>query len=163
MAFAELAQSLPDPLVVFLMGMLPITELQGAIIFGVTVLHMNPWVAFASGTAGCITMAMILLVFLESVTIFLRRHFKIFDRLFKWLFARTQSKYSARISEIGHIALFTYIAIPTPGSGGWTGSLIAYVFGIPRKKAALILASGLIVTGLLVMFGTQGVMWAIEA
>lgn len=163
MNFAELAQSLPDPLVVFLMGMLPITELQGAIIFGVTVLDMNPWVAFVSGTSGCITMAMFLLVFLERITVFFRSHFKIFDRFFGWLFHRTQIKYSERMSEVGHFALFTYIAIPTPGSGGWTGSLIAYVFGIPRKKAAWILSFGLIVTGLIVMFGTQGVMWAIEA
>lgn len=163
MSFTELAQTLPDPLVVFLMGMLPVTELQGAIIFGVTVLDMNPWIAFVSGTAGCITMAMLLLLFLERVTLFLRRHSKLFDRLFSWLFHRTQVKYSPRISEIGHIALFTYIAIPTPGSGGWTGSLIAYVFGIPRKKAALILVSGLIVTGLIVMFGTEGVMFLVEA
>lgn len=163
MSFTDLAQALPDPLVVFLMGMLPVTELQGAIIFGVTVLGMNPWIAFLSGTAGCITMAMLLLLFLERVTEFMRKRSSLLRRLFDWLFHRTQAKYSARISEIGHIALFTYIAIPTPGSGGWTGSLIAYVFGIPRKKAALILVSGLVVTGLIVMFGTEGVMFLVEA
>ncbi len=163
MNLIELAQALPAPLVVFVMGMFPVTELQGAIIFGVTVLKMNPWLAFASGTLGSITMAMFLLLFLQRVTGFLRRHFKIFDRFFSWLFHRTQVKYSKGISELGHFALFTYIAIPTPGSGGWTGSLIAYLFGIPRKKAAWILSLGLIVTGLIVMFGTEGVMWAIKA
>ena len=160
MDFASLP--LPDELIVFLMAMLPITELQGAIIFGVTVLDMNPWVAFTFGTAGCITMALFLLVFLESITEFLRKRSKRLNRLFEWLFARTQAKYSARLSEMGHIALFTYIAIPTPGSGGWTGALIAYVFGIPRKKAALILVSGLVVTGLIVMFGTEGVLMLSE-
>ncbi len=162
MSFTDLAKTLPDPLVVFLMCMLPLTELQGAIIFGVTVLEMNPWMAFIFGTAGCITMAMLLLIFLEDVTEFLRKRSKLLNRFFNWLFARTQAKYSSRLSEMGHVALFTYIAIPTPGSGGWTGALIAYVFGIPRKKAALILATGLIVTGLIVMFGTEGVLYLVE-
>ena len=151
-----------DELTIFFMAMLPVTELQGAIIYGVTVLDMNPWMAFIFGTSGCITMAMFLLVFLESITNFLRKHSKLLNRYFEWLFARTQAKYSARLSEMGHIALFTYIAIPTPGSGGWTGALIAYVFGIPRKKADLILASGLVVTGFIVMFGTEGVLMLSE-
>ncbi len=163
MNLSTFIQAIPDPVVVFFMGMLPITELQGAIIFGVTVLDMNPWVAFISGTSGCIVMAMFLLFFLQRVTELLRKHFKIFERLFSWLFERTQHKYAKGISELGHFALFTYIAIPTPGSGGWTGALIAYVFGIPRKKAAWILSLGLIVTGLIVMFGTEGLLWAIEA
>ncbi|MFA6024208.1 MAG: small multi-drug export protein [Candidatus Gracilibacteria bacterium] len=163
MPFSELIQVIPDPIIVFFMAMLPITELQGAIIFGVTVLDMNPWVAFVAGTTGCITMASFLLVFLESIALVLRKHFKIFDRFFDWLFKRTQLKYSKGISELGHLALFTYIAIPTPGSGGWTGALIAFVFGIPRKKAALIMTAGLIVTGLLVMFGTEGVLLLVKA
>lgn len=150
--------SLMNELTVFLMAMLPITELQGAIVYGVTVLDMNPWWAFLWGTAGSITMCFFLLVFLERTTIFLRKHSPFFDRFFDKLFERTRHKYSERMSELGHLALFTYIAIPTPGSGGWTGALIAYVFGVPRKKAALILGFGLVVTGLIVMLGTEGVM-----
>ena len=82
MDFNYLIDVLFHPLVIFLMGMLPITELQGAVIFGITVFRMNPWVAFASGTAGCITMAMLLLFFLESITTFLRHHFKFFEQLY---------------------------------------------------------------------------------
>lgn len=163
MNLSTLTQILPDPLLVFLMGMLPITELQGAIIFGVTVLDMNPWVAFAAGTSGCITMAIFLLFFLEAITQFLMKHSKWMRRFFEWLFHRTRVKYSEKLSEVGHIALFSYIAIPTPGSGAWTGALISYVFGIPRKKAALILSSALVVTGLIVMFGTEGVLRLVEA
>lgn len=163
MNLTQISEILPDPLLIFLMGMLPITELQGAIIFGVTVLKMNPWIAFAAGTSGCITMSIFLLFFLESITKLLMKHSKWMRRLFEWLFHRTRIKYSAKLSELGHIALFSYIVLPSPGSGAWTGSLISYVFGIPRKKAALILSSGLVLTGLIVMFGTEGVLFLVEA
>lgn len=157
--FTTLAQSIPHPLVVFLMGMLPITELQGAIIFAITVLHMNPWLAFFAGTAGCISMSIFLIFFLEHITLFLRKHFKFFDRFFSKLFEKTQAKYSEGIRDLGYFALFTYIVIPTPGSGAWTGALIAYVFGLSRKKAALILGPGLILTGIIVLSGTEGVLY----
>lgn len=160
--WSTLAHFLPDELIVFFMAMLPITELQGAIIFGITILDMPPLWAFLWGTGGSITMCFFLLVFLEKVTRIARKHSKLLDCFFEKLFEHTRMKYSSGISELGHVALFTYIAIPTPGSGGWTGALIAYVFGIPRKKAGLILAGGLVVTGIIVVLGTEGILFFTE-
>ena len=147
-----------NELIVFFLSMLPITELQGGITYGLTVLDMDPWRACIAGILGSTTIAMILIVLLAPVTTFLRKHLKFVDRLCNWLFERTRAKYSSGLAELGHFALFTYIAIPTPGSGAWTGALIAFLFAIPLKKAAPILGLGLVVTGLLVTFGVKGIL-----
>lgn len=145
-------------LTVFFLSMLPITELQGGITYGLTVLDMEPWRATVAGILGSTTASLILIALLEPVTTWLRKHSTLADRFFTWLFARTRAKYSTGLAELGHFALFTYIAIPTPGSGAWTGALIAHLFGIPLKKAFPILALGLICTGLIVTFGVEGIL-----
>ncbi len=144
-----------DFITVFLLSMLPITELQGGITYGLTVLKMPAVMAFLAGTAGCSTSAMILLIALKPCTQWLMKHSKLADRFFNWLFERTRTKYSESMSRLGHFALFTYIVLPTPGSGAWTGALIAHLFGVPFKKAAPILILGLIGTGLIVTFGVE--------
>lgn len=154
---------LTDFLTVFFLSMLPLTELQGGIAYGLTVLHMSPLTAFIAGTAGCTTSAVLLVAFLEPCTRFFRKHFKFADRFFTWLFERTRAKYSESMSHLGHFALFSYIVIPTPGSGAWTGALIAHLFGIPFKKALPILSLGLIGTGILVTFGVEGLLLLFKA
>ena len=156
-------QNLSDLFTVFFLSMLPITELQGGITYGLTVLHMSPLLACIAGILGSTTSAMLLIAFLEPCTKWLRKHFKIFDRFFAWLFERTRAKYSESMSQLGHFALFGYIAIPTPGSGAWTGALIAHLFGIPLKKSLPILGLGLICTGLIVTFGVEGLLLLFRA
>ncbi len=147
-----------NELIVFFLSMLPVFELQFGITYGLTVLDMEPWRACLAGILGSTTISLLLIVALDPCTRFARKHSSHIDRLCEWLFTRTRAKYSTSMSELGHFALFTYIAIPTPGSGAWTGALIAYLFAIPLKKAAPILGLGLVVTGLIVTFGVEGIL-----
>jgi uncharacterized membrane protein len=153
-----LIENLGDVFTVFFLSMLPITELQGGITYGLTILNMHPIPACLAGIAGSTTSAMLLISFLEPCTKWLRQQSKLFDRFFHWLFERTRIKYSESMSRLGHFALFGYIALPTPGSGAWTGALIAHLFGIPLKKSLPILGLGLISTGLIVTFGVEGLL-----
>ena len=78
-------------------------------------------------------MAMLLLIFLEDVTEFLRKRSKLLNRFFNWLFARTQAKY-CRLSEMGHVALLLY-RHPTPAvAAGQVRSLL--MFSVFSQKAA---------------------------
>ncbi len=150
---------LADLLTVFFLSMLPFTELQGGITYGLTVLHLTPWMACLAGIAGSTTAAMLLVIFLEPVTKLLCKHFSLAERFFKWLFDRTRAKYTEGVRDLGYFALFTYIVIPTPGSGAWTGALIAYLFGIKPKTALPILGLGLVGTGLIITFGVEGILF----
>lgn len=155
MDLLELAKTLPPELVTFLMAMLPATELRGSIPFSLAVLHMNPWPAFAFSLAGNITISLIILYLLDPVTVFLRKHSKLMDRFFNWLFHRTRVKHSKRMGELGLFALLIFVAIPLPGSGGWTGALIAYLFDVKSHHAIPIISAGLVIAGVFITFGSD--------
>ena len=70
------------------------------------------------------------ILFLLTYLIDILRKIKILDQFFSWLFAHTRSK-SKLVEELEAIGLAIFIAIPLPGTGGWTGSVAAYLFGIP--------------------------------
>ena len=55
----------------------------------------------------------------------------------------------------GDIALIVFVAIPLPGSGAWTGSLVAYLFGVKYKKALLLISIGVALSGIIVALLTH--------
>ncbi|MEK7146271.1 MAG: small multi-drug export protein, partial [Patescibacteria group bacterium] len=130
-----------------------------AIVAGVTVLSLNPWLAFVLATSGNIIVSIAIYYLLGPTTDFLRKHIVWIDKLCSWVFQRTRDKHSKRMSEVGHFLLFLYLAIPTPGSGGWSGALIAHVFGVPARAFLPLAIFGLISAGLLVTFGAEIVLF----
>jgi len=49
------------------------------------------------------------------------------------------------------------VGIPLPGTGAWTGTLIAYLFDIPKNQAFILITIGIILSGVLVTLATIGV------
>ena len=54
---------------------------------------------------------------------------------------------SAQIEKYGYLGLFLFVAIPLPGTGAWTGSLVAAVLRMRLLPAVLIIAAGVLVSG----------------
>ena len=102
------------------------------------------------------------ILFLEPVTNWLRKFHKIFDKFFKWLFTHTHRKHSAKFDRWGSLALMLFVAIPLPITGGWTGALLAYLFGIKLRFAIPNILIGLLVAGILVTSITLGGIWALS-
>ena len=50
---------------------------------------------------------------------------------FSWLFNRTQGNFKPWLEKYGNLALFVFVAIPLPMTGGWSGALASYIFGMP--------------------------------
>lgn len=63
---------------------------------------------------------------------------------------KTRTKHSKRMHILGDILLILFVAIPLPGSGAWSGVLIAYVFGISKKKSIFLISFGLIISGIII-------------
>ena len=145
-----------NQVIVFLLSMLPIIESRLAIPFGIGALQMNPWEALAFGLAGNILTVFILLHLLDPVTKFLRKNAWLNEKI-EWLFHKTRTKHDKRMSELGHIALIIFVAIPLPGSGAWSGSLVAYLFGVKKKLATLLISTGLVIAGLIITLTTEGI------
>ncbi|MBU0981834.1 small multi-drug export protein [Patescibacteria group bacterium] len=155
MNFLEYIKTLPPEIVTYLLAMAPIGELRTSIPFAMTVLKMSTWGAFFFSLAGTVTITIILYFLLDPVTIFLRSRSKTMDQFFEWLFHRTRTKHSKKMHELGLIALLVFVAIPLPGSGVWTGTLIAYLFNVKSSHGIPIIALGATMTAVFITFGTD--------
>ena len=91
-------------------------------------------------------------------------------KLMKWNFYRKRVekcliRFQKRIDKVeskmavwGYLALMVFVAIPLPGTGAWTGALIAWVLGLERKKSIVALSCGVLIAGLIVLFISFGLL-----
>jgi len=119
-------------------------------------LGLNPFVALFLGVAGNLTTTIPVLLLLKPVSGWLSKKIALFERFFDWLFEHTRIKHSHRIDRYGVIGIFIVVAIPAPGMGPWTGSLIAFIFGTRFWPSLIAIVSGTIVGGLILLSGTMG-------
>jgi uncharacterized membrane protein len=159
---AEWFADFPSQIATFLIAMIPVGELRGAIPIAIHVYDMPWWSAFFWAVLGNAFVVALILLLLEPVSKILMR-LKIFKRFFDWLFERTRSKHSERFEKWGALALVTFVAIPLPITGGWTGSVAAFVFGKPFKKAFPLIFLGLLIAGVIVTALSLGIGFSVES
>lgn len=148
--------NIPPELLVFFSAMLPITELRGSIPLGF-ILGLPAESTFIYALIGNIIPCFLILWVLEPISKFLSRHIAFFEKFFDKLYKRTHDKHKDAIEKYGPIFLIIFVAIPLPGSGAWTGSLIAFLFGIKYWKALFYIFIGLIIAATLITLGITGV------
>ncbi len=131
----------------FLWAMTPIGELRISIPIALTAYNMTPALAFIVSVLGNIFAVFLILTLLGVVSRWLSKNFYFFNRFFVWLFSKTRKNHSSKIQKYGTYALPLFVAIPLPITGGWTAALVAFVFGIPFKKAFPLIVFGIFVAG----------------
>ena len=142
----------------FLISMIPIAELRGAIPVALTVYKLPIITTFIIAFCGNLLPVVFLLWFLEPFSKFLMKHSRLFNKFFNWLFTRTRKKLFGRSEKYGKfIALMSFVAIPLPWTGAWTGSVAAFIFGIPFKRAFPAIALGVFIAGMIVTLATVGI------
>jgi uncharacterized membrane protein len=145
------ALKLTDELLVFIVSMFPIVELRGAIPLGF-VLDMNPWVLYLLAVVGnLLPIPFILLLIRPMVAWCLKT--KYLRRFGLWLEAKVD-KHKGKIEKYEFWGLCLFVAIPLPGTGGWTGALIAAFLGMRLKKALPPIVLGVLIAGLIMTFGS---------
>lgn len=145
----------------FLLAMMPIGEIRVALPIAIIIYKLNWVLAYIVSVLGNIFPIIFILLFLEPVSKWLSNNSKIFKRFFDWLFERTRRKNTKQIERYGYAALVIFIAIPLPLTGAWTGAVIAFLFGIPFKKALPLITLGVALAGLIVLTLTKIGIWAI--
>ena len=144
-------------LIIAFFSMLPVTELRASLPLALTVYNLPPWQAYFWAVLGNIIPVVFLLYFLEPFSLFLSNKSWLFKQFFNWLFERTRRKHSRKFELFEEMALIIFVAIPLPMTGAWTGSVAAFVFGIPPKKALPLIFLGVCISGIVVLASTQGV------
>jgi len=142
---------------VFLLSMSPIGELRSSIPVGIGLFHMSWTKALIISFIGNTLAVIAVFLSLEKVTNYLSNQSKLLQRFFQWLFHRTRKKYEKRFEIWKDLALITLVAIPLPFTGGWTGALCAFLFGIPYKRAIPLLSIGVLLAGIITTLLTVGI------
>lgn len=146
---------LPPPLAVFLVAMLPVFELRGAIPAGYALGMNDAMTIFWLAVAGNCVPVLPILLLLGPVERNLRR-FPVMDRFFTWLFKRTVAK-SDVVRRYESIGLTLFVAVPLPMTGAWSGCIAAYLFKLPLRTALPCIILGVLIAGVVVSLVSQGV------
>jgi uncharacterized membrane protein len=143
------ARGLTPELAVFLTSMLPIVELRAALPMAINLFQI-PWPrAFAISFIGNMIPVPFIMILLGPLVRLLSR-IRFMEIFFNWLFERTRKKGNQVIERYEEIGLLLFVAIPLPGTGAWTGALIAFLFGLDFKKSIMVIAIGVFIAGVIV-------------
>lgn len=138
-----------------IMGMTPVVELRGAIPFGLT-MGLDPVSCYIAAVIGnCIPIPFIIL-FIEHVFRIMRKISPKFGSLVDKLEKRAEEK-SDVVQKYALWGLVILVAIPLPGTGAWTGSLVAALMNIPLRKSGPACVLGVLIAGVIVMAVSTGV------
>lgn len=143
-------------LCVFGMSMLPIVELRGSVPFGVGMdLPLIP-VLIVSIIGNMIPVPFIIL-FIRKIFAWMKKHSKKLGALAEKLEARASSK-GDMLVKYETLGLFILVAIPLPGTGAWTGALVAAMFDLRLKNALPAITLGVITAGLIMSIVSWGLL-----
>lgn len=141
---------------VILLSLLPISELRGAIPIGIAA-GMKPFSVFLTAVIANSLVIPIVFFFLDT----LHRHFykiRYYQALFDKYIERTRKKFEKHAgSKWEFAALCIFVAVPLPMTGAYTGTVVAWLFNLDRKKSYLSLALGVLGAGIIVTLVSIGV------
>lgn len=175
---AEFFASLPGELYVFIISVLPLIELRGAIPVG-TALGLPWYINAPLAIIGNILPIPFILLFITKVFDWLAK-FKIFRPVIEWL-RKKANKHSTKVlgqegqsapegdvpnstegrrkMSVGiFIALMMFVALPVPGTGAWSGALVASLFDLPKRQSFLAILLGVVICAVIMTLASYGVL-----
>lgn len=145
---------LSDMIKTLFTAMLPVLEIRGAIPVGVAA-GLDPWLAFAVGVVGNMLPIPILILITRRVINWLKKH-GVLVRFTGWL-ERKGAEKAKTVQQYSFWGLFILVAIPLPGTGAWTGALVASLLDMRLKRALPAITMGVVAAGIIVLLLTYGV------
>ncbi|WP_234553314.1 COG2426 family protein [Thermus caliditerrae] len=145
---------MPPELYVMLVAALPVVELRGAIPLGVA-MGMPLAKAFWLSLLGNLLVAPLALALLPWAVGVLTR-VPVLARAWEALEARVRLRGEEQVQRLGALGLFLFVAVPLPGTGAWSGAILAVILGLKRRYAFLAISLGVLAAGLIVLLLTGG-------
>ena len=143
---------------VFFVSMLPLIELRGAVPIGVGMgLPFIP--VYLVAAFGNMLPVPIILLLVKPVLQFMAK-FRVFTKLVNFVMEKGHNA-GAKFGDAKYWALFTFVAIPLPGTGAWTGSLAAALLDLDKGKSLLAVFAGVLTAGIIMGVVSYGLLGAI--
>ena len=143
-----------DILLTFLVAMVPVVELRGAIPFGV-VRGLNLCTAIIASILGNLIPVPFIILFIRKIFAWMRAHMPKLDGLVIRMEKKAE-KNRAAVEKYAFWGLVILVAIPLPGTGAWTGALVAAMMEMRLKRAFPAIAIGVAIAGVIVSVITYG-------
>ena len=142
-------------LTVFFVSMVPLIELRGAIPYGV-IFGLPLWSTYIIAIIGNMIPVPFIILFVRPLFKWIRVHIPKLEGFISRLEARARAK-SADVVRYQTWGLLLFVAIPLPGTGAWTGALIAAVLDMRLKRAVPVILLGVTIAGCIITMLTHGV------
>lgn len=134
-AIAHFFSGFPPALVVFLVSMVPLLEHRASLPLAILVYHMPVWLAFTLSFFGSLIPVTILLYYADMFHAWVKRNAHTYWGS-RWLLKLKQAQDGfAKYEKYGLIGLTLFIILPLPGSGIFTGTMLAFLLGIPFRRS----------------------------
>lgn len=140
-------------LYLFLISMVPIAELRAAIPFG----HINslsPVLTYLFAVIGNFLPVPFILLFIRRVLLFMKR-VKYLDKIALFLEKKAE-KNRGKVERYAAFGLLFFVAVPLPGTGAWTGALVAALMNMRMKNALLSILGGVLIAGCIMTLVSWG-------
>ncbi len=140
----------PKEWAVFFLSMIPITELRATIPLAITQFGMTPLTVFFYAVMGNTIMGALVISIVEPITKLAINKVSFLRRFWEHYINRIVTNNQNKFEKWGALALITFIAIPLPMTGAFTGAVAASIFRVPFKKAVPVIFIGCAIAGIIV-------------
>ena len=151
---AELFKSGGKEVAIFIISLLPILELRGGLI-AARILGVKFIKAFIICYIANILPVPFILLFINYLFNKMSK-WKPTKKIVDWLSNKTLKK-KDQIDKYGYFGLFLFVGIPLPGTGAWTGSLLAILLNLDKKKSFITIALGVLAAGIIMSLLSYGI------
>lgn len=143
-------------IIAFILSMIPVIELRGGIIAG-RALGLPAIPTFIICYIGNILPVPFILWLIKKFIEWMRKSkIKLLNKFVKWLDKKVENK-KGQIEKYGFWGLVLFVGIPLPGTGAWTGCLVAAMLDMDKKKAFLAAAIGVLMAGIIISLLSIGI------
>lgn len=151
----ELFSGANKELIVFIISILPILELRGGLL-AASLLKVNFLSGYIISIIGNILPIPLVLLFLEKIFNFLKKS-KYLEKIITKFENKVLSK-KGQIDKYGYLGLMLFVGIPLPGTGAWTGSALAVLLHLDRKKSFIYIILGVILASIIMSIVSYGIL-----
>ena len=153
--FINLFGGISKEVIIFIISLMPILELRGGLL-AASLLDVEYITAALICVLGNVLPIPFVLLFLRYVLDILSK-WNITKKIVNWLEKKVESKRD-QIDKYGYLGLILFVGIPLPGTGAWTGSLLAVMLGLSRKKSFICILLGVLLAAIIMSILSYGIL-----
>ena len=143
-------------ILVFIISLLPILELRGGLL-AAALIGLKPVPSYIISIIGNVLPVPFILLLTKILNWMRSSKVNLFNKTAKWLDEKVE-KHKGQIEKYGYLGVVLFVGIPLPGTGAWTGSLIASVLELDKKKTFISVLAGIFIASIIMMLISFGVL-----